>query len=229
MRTATTPSHLAARGSATSLGAAVVVVALTGLALSSPVGADSSAPPASTTAATVATPTTTSPLSPLTATLGAPISVIPSVPEQPTPPAAIAIESIGLELTPVRPVGLDPDGQLEIPDETEVGWYRLGSWPGRSGATVLAAHVSWNDEVGPFYRLVDLEPGAAIEVELADGSVRTYAVVERAQYSKSELPADRVWTRSGPETLVLVTCGGDFNPDIRRYRHNIVVYAVPAG
>ena len=32
---------------------------------------------------------------------------------------------------------------------------------------------------------------------------------------------------TGPETLVLITCGGSFDPDIRRYRDNIVVYAVP--
>jgi hypothetical protein len=176
----------------------------------------------------VATATTTLPPSRLGASLGDAISVIPQAPVQPVPPTAIAIGEIGLDRTPVRPVGVETDGQLAIPDETEVGWYRLGSWPGQAGATVLAAHVSWNDEVGPFYRLVDLEPGATIDVELADGSTRIYAVVERVQYPKAELPADRVWTRSGPETLVLVTCGGDFNPDIRRYRHNIVVYAVPA-
>jgi sortase (surface protein transpeptidase) len=176
----------------------------------------------------VATSTTTLPLSPFSASLGEAISVIPEPPAQQTPPTAIAIEEIDLDLTPVRPVGVDADGQLEIPNETEVGWYRHGSWPGQPGATVLAAHVSWNDQVGPFYRLLDLEPGATIAVQLADGSLRRYAVVERVQYPKSELPADRVWTRSGPETLVLVTCGGDFNPDIRRYRHNIVVYAAPA-
>jgi hypothetical protein len=28
---------------------------------------------------------------------------------------------------------------------------------------------------------------------------------------------------------VLITCGGDFNPEIRRYRQNIVVYAAPVG
>ena len=62
---------------------------------------------------------------------------------------------------------------------------------------------------------------------LDDGSARTYQVVERQMYTKTELPADRIWTRSGPETLVLITCGGSFNPEIRRYRENVVVYAVP--
>ena len=43
------------------------------------------------------------------------------------------------------------------------------------------------------------------------------------------LPTERIWTHTGPETLVLITCGGSFNPQIRHYRDNIVVYAVPIG
>ena len=62
---------------------------------------------------------------------------------------------------------------------------------------------------------------------MADGTTRTYSVVERQQYGKTALPADRIWTRTGPETLVLITCGGSFNPEIRRYRDNVVVFAVP--
>jgi LPXTG-site transpeptidase (sortase) family protein len=124
-------------------------------------------------------------------------------------------------------VGFQADGQLEIPGETEVGWYRFGSTPGQPGATVLAAHVSWNDTIGPFFRLAELEPGAVIKLELADRTTRLYQVVERAQYAKTELPDERVWTRSGDETLVLITCGGDFDRQIRRYTDNIVIYAVP--
>jgi hypothetical protein len=48
-------------------------------------------------------------------------------------------------------------------------------------------------------------------------------------YGKSELPRERIWRNTGEETLVLITCGGDYNPEIRRYRENIVVYAVPVG
>jgi sortase (surface protein transpeptidase) len=60
-----------------------------------------------------------------------------------------------------------------------------------------------------------------------DGSTRVYEVVERTIYDKDELPRDRIWTTTGDETLVLITCGGSYNPEIRRYRQNIVVYAVP--
>lgn len=151
----------------------------------------------------------------------------PVVPAVVPAPIWINAEAIGVD-HPVRAVGLEPDGQLEIPDETEVGWYRLGSAPGEPGATVLAGHVSWNRTDGPFRSLVDLAPGATVNVGLADGSTRTYVVTERAQYPKRELPRERIWASTGPQTLVLITCGGAFNPDIRRYDDNIVVYAEPA-
>ena len=94
---------------------------------------------------------------------------------------------------------------------------------------MLAAHVSWNGTVGPFGQLGNLEPGNRVSVTLDDGTVREYEVFERAIYGKLELPRERIWRNTGPETLVLITCGGDFNPEIRRYRQNIVVYAAPVG
>ena len=137
------------------------------------------------------------------------------------------IDTVDVARFPVRAIGLEPDGQLEIPDETEIGWYRYGATAGQPGATVLAAHVSWNRTAGPFARLGTVEPGARIAVTLDDGSMRRYEVVERAIYGKLELPRERLWRNTGPEELVLITCGGDYNPEIRRYRQNIVVYAVP--
>ncbi len=141
----------------------------------------------------------------------------------------IQISSIDVAQIPIRPIGLQPDGQLEIPDETEIGWYRHGATAGQAGATVLAAHVSWNDTTGPFARLGTVEPGDQIELRLDDGSVRHYEVVERNMFGKLALPKERIWRRTGPEELVLITCGGSFNPELRSYRENIVVFAVPVG
>ncbi len=169
----------------------------------------------------------TPPLSPLAAELGRRFSALPEPIETGAVPVSLTIEDIALRGAPVVGVGLEPDGQLQVPDETEVGWYELGARPGEPGATVLASHVSWNRKVGLFERLVRLQPGQRVGVGLADGMTRTYEVVERAQYGKEGLPADRIWTRDGPETLVLITCGGSFNPSIHRYDDNIVVYAVP--
>jgi LPXTG-site transpeptidase (sortase) family protein len=143
-----------------------------------------------------------------------------------TAPLTIRFDDVGID-DPIITVGLTEDGELEVPDETEVGWWEGGSAPGLPGATVLAAHVSWNRTAGPFNRLAQAELGSKFEVETGDGFIRTYQVVERALYGKDELPAERIWRTTGPEAIVLITCGGDYNPQIRRYRENIVVYAVP--
>jgi Sortase domain len=183
-----------------------------------------SEPPTTTTA--TAEPASSLPMSPLAAKLGPRGSAIPEPPVSRIAPATLTIDDIEL-WGPVRPVGLDPNGEMEIPDETEIGWYDLGAAPGEPGATVLAAHVSWNDTVGPFHKLGTLEPGAEVRMRLSDGSTRVYEVVERAMFPKDRLPNWRIFRRDGPESLVLITCGGSFNPNIRRYRDNIVVFAVP--
>ena len=192
----------------------------------------SSVPPSTTeappppTASDSEPPATTLPSSPLAALLGDRSSALPVPPAPIAPPVRIRIDSLAVDVD-VRAVGLENDGQLEIPDETEVGWYRLGAAPGEPGATVLAGHVNWHRTDGPFVRLRELEPGATVILTRSDGTTRTYQVTERQQYPKDQLPGDRIWTHTGPETLVLITCGGSFNPDIHRYRDNIVVYAVP--
>jgi len=141
------------------------------------------------------------------------------------PPAALTIEDLGIAQG-ILPVGLEDDGSMEVPDVSDIGWYLHGATPGRPGATVLVAHVWWGETAGPFHRLGTLEPGARIEVGGDGDAVYEYTVVERTMYDKDSLPAD-LWRNSGPETLVLITCGGEFNNATRRYKQNIVVYAVP--
>jgi hypothetical protein len=162
----------------------------------------------------------------LAALVGPRASAIPPAIEPRARPTALVIRDLDV-LAPVRDVGLDDDGELEVPDETEIGWYRYGGAPGEPGATVLAGHITWNRSLGPFYQLGRAEPGDRAEVVLDDGSTRVYEIVERTVFDKDALPRWRIWRNTGPESLVLITCGGSYNPEIRRYRQNIVVFAVP--
>ncbi|MEP1126549.1 MAG: hypothetical protein ABJH68_21905, partial [Ilumatobacter sp.] len=74
-------------------------------------------------------------LSPLADLLGENYSAVPAeLTPRPVPVGAVT-SSIDLTPYPIRPVGLQEDGQLEIPDETEIGWYRYGATAGRPGAT----------------------------------------------------------------------------------------------
>jgi sortase (surface protein transpeptidase) len=137
----------------------------------------------------------------------------------------VAINDLGIAQE-VLPVGLEDDGTMEVPDIEDIGWYLHGATPGHPGATVLVAHVWWHKTAGPFRRLGSLEPGARIQVGGDDGTIHEYTVTKRTMYDKDKLPGD-LWRKSGPETLVLITCGGTLNQSTRRYESNIVVYAIP--
>ncbi len=104
------------------------------------------------TPAPAARPTTTT--TPATTTTAAP----PPVPNR------IRIPAIGVDAS-VVPVGLNPDGSMEVPAASDVGWYELGVRPGGpQGSSVLAAHVDYAGQRGAFYDLRALEVGAELEV-----------------------------------------------------------------
>lgn len=142
-------------------------------------------------------------------------------------PTSISIEGIGVAAAPVIDVGVEENGDMEIPGADSVGWYRFNPTPGESGSSVLAAHISYNGEPGVFRYLDDVELGERVVVTFDDGSESEFEIVELAQYDKQELPDDRVFAKDGDPVLTLITCGGDFNRSLRSYEDNIVAYAVP--
>lgn len=146
-------------------------------------------------------------------------------------PAALAIPSLGVDDAAVVPVGIDDDagGGMEIPAVDEVGWYRFGARPGAgAGSIVLAAHVAYDGEDGVFRHLGSLAPGAAVTVITGDGRQLGYRVDSVTAHRKADLPVDDLFSPSSPERLVLITCGGAFNPQLRHYDSNIVVIASPS-
>jgi hypothetical protein len=134
-------------------------------------------------------------------------------------------------LADVVPVGLAPDGALEVPDDPDVlGWWSSGAVPGSTaGSTVVAAHIDTADAgTGPMLRLVGAPLGAAVEVTTTDGTAVAYRVVERRSYPKADgLPRD-LFAADGPPRLVLITCGGAFDRTEGHYVDNIVIIADPA-
>src|SRR5207244_3571491 len=138
--------------------------------------------------------------------------------------------AIGL-VAPIVPVGADPvTGIVRVPDSVHrVGWYRFGPTPGEPGSAVLVGHVDsvWQG-AGALFRLRELQSGSVIKIRYADGSLRSFVMAGLRTYQKGALPA-RVFARTGPRQLVLVTCGGPFDRVTRSYEDNVVVFAVPRG
>lgn len=152
----------------------------------------------------------------------------PGTVSQPVVPAVLELPARGLS-APVDAVGTAPNGGMVVPDQVRtVGWWAPGVLPGgASGSAVIAGHVdSRTQGIGFLSVLPQLVAGEPVVVRGADGRTAAYRVVARREYGKHDLPRE-VFRRDGDPQLVLVTCGGVFDPAAGSYESNIVVYAVP--
>jgi len=148
-----------------------------------------------------------------------------------TPPTAVEVPDLGLAM-PVLPVGIAPDGQTEVPaDALEAGWYRFGPGAGAdNGAAVILAHAgSLITPRGPFSELDELQGGELVTVTDVDGVEHDYRVTSVEVLEKATLDLTPYFVRDGDPTLVLITCGGQWDEAASSYRSNVIVTAVPVG
>lgn len=147
----------------------------------------------------------------------------------PPAPAEVMVPDLGITAD-VQAVGVQDDGSMVIPASVStVGWYRYGPAPGSPvGNAVLAGHVDTAEQgLGAFARLREVEVGSRVTVVDESGGELHYEVVGKETTTKEALPVEDVFARGGDHVLVLVTCGGPFQPELRSYRDNVVVTAVP--
>ena len=123
-------------------------------------------------------------------------------------------------------LGLQPNGEMEVPpDAKDTGWFTESPFPGDVGPSVLAAHVDWKGEDGPFKRLHELKQGDEVIVEGEAGGMTRFVVDRVETHSKDAFPSESVYGDTpGPE-LRLITCTGRFDPGERSYQDNLIVFA----
>lgn len=205
------------RAAAGTIGVLAVVLALTSCV---PSPAAAPPPPAPSPTTTVRpTPAVDVPV----------ISATPPPARTPIPPVRLVAPSVDVDVA-VQPVGVDPGGFMEIPDDPSIGgWYRYGSDPSsEEGNVVIAAHVDSREySIGPFSRLRDLAAGAVVEVTDSSGAVHKYAVESVKNIPKRKLPVAALFAREGARNLVLITCGGGIDPTTGLYADNVVAIATP--
>jgi sortase (surface protein transpeptidase) len=143
-------------------------------------------------------------------------------------PTRLRIDALDID-APIVALGVAANGEMDVPaDAGTAAWYEHGPSPGQDGSAVLAAHVDYNGRRGVFFNLSDLQAGATVTVEFADGPQRRFTVVDGASIAKAALPIDQLFRRDGEPALTLITCGGDFDPATRSYRSNVVVRTSPS-
>jgi LPXTG-site transpeptidase (sortase) family protein len=155
-------------------------------------------------------------------------SAPPSPSPSPTPsvakPVRVVIPAIDVD-SELVPLGLNDDKSMEVPNFGLAGWYEPGPRPGAPGPAVIAAHVDSVRGPDVFFRLKELAKGDEITVKHADGTDTTYVVRRSEQQLKEDLPVDRIWNDTKEVALRLITCGGNFDPEARSYKSNVIVYA----
>jgi sortase (surface protein transpeptidase) len=143
-------------------------------------------------------------------------------------PVRVEIPKIGVASSLDR-LGRMRDGTVQEPRRWEVaGWYAAGTRPGDPGSAVILGHVDSKRGPAVFFRLRELRRGDGIEVGRADGSSVRFVVQRTEQYPKDRFPTDAVYYPTLTPALRLVTCGGEFDATVGRYRSNVIVFATLA-
>jgi hypothetical protein len=144
-------------------------------------------------------------------------------------PVRLTIPAIGVRTRLIQ-LGLTKAGTLQVPASYQVaGWYDRSPRPGSTGSAIIAGHIDSYRGPGVFFRLASLHRGDRAFVRRADGSLVAFRVTAVRLYRKDRFPTAAVYGPAAGPQLRLITCGGTFDPAVRSYESNVVVYAVAAG
>jgi sortase (surface protein transpeptidase) len=174
------------------------------------------------------------PTGPIVAAFPAPTGPIVAVSQSAAPkpvaaPVSLTIPLIGVQ-TNLMTLGLEPDGELQVPPLNMVsvaGWYTGSPRPGAIGSAIIVGHIDGDagNVEGVFFRLRQLSAGDKIYVKRSDGTLVEFRVTSVQQYPKDHFPTEAVYGPVPDPELRLITCGGAYDPATHHYVLNLVVYA----
>lgn len=140
-------------------------------------------------------------------------------------PTVLRVPKLRLEVPFEEPLGLQATGEIEAPQGYEtVAYYKHAPTPGEIGPAVVLGHV--DSVAGPavFFSLGRLNKGDTFDVERADGTIATFAVMKIDRQLQSEFPTEEVYGDIPYAGIRLITCSGQYDRGEFRYTHNLIVY-----
>ncbi|MEW1951945.1 class F sortase [Terrabacter sp. NPDC080008] len=158
-------------------------------------------------------------------------------------PARLVIPTLGVD-APFEHIGLDPNGRRDATgqaplgtptDRTKAGWYAAGPRPGSGTGTVLIDGHTYRNGSAIFkddfaHRIAT---GQLIQLRQDNGSTCSYRItnvwptINSATDYPKLVASQHLYDFTGPERLLLATCGGTWNPTIDNYDDINVVLAIP--
>ncbi len=147
-------------------------------------------------------------------------------------PRYLSIPTIGVYNSRVVEVGVKANGEMATPYNIyDSGWYVNSALPGDNGVSLINGHGG-APGVGIFGNLPQVKPGTEIKIEMGDGRIFTYRVVDTATPAlgdeANQYMSDFAFTSPEPgvPSLTLVTCTGDYWLSGRTYSHRFFTRAV---
>lgn len=140
-------------------------------------------------------------------------------------PVKLIIPAIGVNAK-VQLVGKTKAGNMAVPNNfTDVGWYRLGYYPGTLGNAVIAGHLDDGPKVpAVFWHLADLKIGDDVEVDTEAGTALHFKVTGESLYDYNNAPLEQIFGTSTTAHLNLITCDGIWDPTARNYNKRLLIY-----
>lgn len=141
-------------------------------------------------------------------------------------PKKIRITKIGVDAY-VQKAGVDQDKKVAVPNNVHLaGWFADSQKPGQNGLSVISGHVSGRTTDGVFKDLSKLQKSDEFEIELGNGQVMRYKVIDTVTVKESESAGVLFSQNPRVKSQVnLITCGGDFDESANQYPDRIIVSA----
>lgn len=151
----------------------------------------------------------------------------------PNMPRYFSIPSLGIVNARIAEVGLRADGSVDVPRNVYmIGWYNGSVLPGEKGTALLDAHGGDLGN-GIFRKLPRIQIGADINIEMGDGRLFTYKVVDTAtrpidgnNNADQYMPTALTSPQAGAASLTLITCTGEWSQVRQTYLDRFFVRAV---
>jgi sortase (surface protein transpeptidase) len=146
-------------------------------------------------------------------------------------PISLAIDAIGVNAR-IIPVGLDVDNHIALPEDVHiVGWFQnsasLNIYQSAYNL-IITGHYDSQTGKAVFHHLNDLKIGTPLTITDQAGYLHQFHTTAINEYSLSSFPLESIFTATNQPQLILITCGGTFDPSTKNYSHRTVVYASPS-
>lgn len=141
-------------------------------------------------------------------------------------PRKLTINTLSIDSC-IQPVGVDQHGAIAVPTNIHLtGWFVESALPGVEGVSIIDGHVGGRYTDAVFKRLGELHPGDDISVELGDGTIKRFEVIDSNSYSVAETTQKMFDKAPGVSNqLTLITCGGTFDAATQSYDERVIIRA----